>query len=182
MTPPDDTVPDTSDRMADLVNDDGSIDARNLLSGGPHNRPPLSERECYRARVVAHRGIAVMTHSNASEYSQDTYLRHVRGQCDHDEAAVGHPPLDRGWEQRPDPETDASATPVLPADVCRRIRARLADGDSQATVCDALDRSHHVVGRHARGECGHDPDAVGHPPLRYGWHAIDEHEQKGGES
>lgn len=108
---------------------------------------------------AAHGNSAVAIASqDGVDVSPSTVREHVRGDCRHDTATTGRPPI-----------TDWRTQHRVTTAQCRRFRQWAAAGESTGDIQDrdTVPQGRTAIREHIVGDCHHDAHAVDHPPLTY---------------
>lgn len=130
--------------LADLVTDDGRIDARLVARGNEQNlcdNGKISVAECAAMRRTMHDVGTYAAVAETHDVAHGTAHHHVTGSCSH---AVDVEPTETSKAQ-------------VDLETCTAIR-KAARGESYAAAAREVDVSVSTARRHARGECSHDND------------------------
>jgi len=130
---------------ADLVTEDGEIDARLVANGSPENledNGTVSVAECAAMRQTMHELGTYAAVAESHDVAHGTAHHHVTGGCDH---AV-------------DVKPTTSSKACVDLETCTAIRKTARKHDSYSAAAREHDFHVTTARRHARGECSHDND------------------------
>lgn len=124
----------------------------------PAGRHGITAGECRRFRELGADGVLATDIAARDDipWSAEAICVHRRGACGHDDAEIGHPPVD-GRDVR---------DIVTPAH-CACFREWAANDNPSRVIAQraSIEVGVSTVRRHVRGDCVHDDQDVAHPPV-----------------